>query len=495
MNIIRKLQDPQLVADFQYFFGVRPYYKNRNDKPVYHNNDTSKLDSKYEGGTTLEEEDLPAVRQRHPVPKAPSSVCQPEFEVTECGNQNKESSQSKWADQNNFLSVKSHIRQGSTASVGSNVSTGSSQSWADYLLGDGAIGGTEGSMDEDNTMSESESDELSYEILNRFWYVVFQCATEMGGEIFYAAFFCTWTWNVDGAVLRRVITIWMITMYFGQALKDILKVPRPACPPVVRLDPKWALEYGLPSTHAMFGASVPFSLLILTTNRYQLPWLICLAGAITWCLLVCGSRIYLGMHSVLDIVTGLILTAIILAVTLPWVDTIDQLALTHPWSPVICIILTIAMVVCYPATDRWTPARGDTAVIVGVGCGSLLGAWVNYQLGVIREPSLPPPYTVLWPTFNMMGLSLLRTILGLVVLVAIRAIFKSLSFATVCTLLKVNANDYHSKTSKVSAHHRIVVELTYKFITYIAIGFTVSYTAPLTFRLIGIERPTFYTEL
>lgn len=46
-------------------------------------------------------------------------------------------------------------------------------------------------------------------------------------------------------------------------------MPRPACPPVIRLDTKWELEYGLPSTHAMVGAAMPFSIFILSLSRYQ----------------------------------------------------------------------------------------------------------------------------------------------------------------------------------------------------------------------------------
>lgn len=362
------------------------------------------------------------------------------------------------------------------------------------LLGENT-GGTEGSMDEDNTLSESEAEEPNYTITNRFWYHLFFFSTALGGELFYSLFFCFWAWNVDGAVLRRVIMVWMVTMYIGQALKDLLKVPRPACPPVIRLDTKWELEYGLPSTHAMVGAAMPFSIFILSLSRYQLDWGLGLAIALTWCSCVCVSRIYLGMHSFLDVVCGLVLVSGLLWAMLPWVDTLDHLALTHPASPLITIILTIAMVVCYPATDRWTPARGDTTVIVGVGCGSLLGSWVNYQLGIIREPSLPPPYTVLWPTLNMVGLSLLRTSLGMVVIVAVRAIFKSLSFATICALLQVRTEDYVNKSGSLTSRRRLVVELFYKFITYIAIGFTVVYTGPMTFRLVGIERPTFYTEV
>jgi sphingosine-1-phosphate phosphatase 1 len=55
----------------------------------------------------------------------------------------------------------------------------------------------------------------------------------------------------------------------GQAMKDVLRLPRPAMPPVVQLESKWALEYGMPSTHAMVGLSVPLSILVFTYGRYQ----------------------------------------------------------------------------------------------------------------------------------------------------------------------------------------------------------------------------------
>merc|ERR1739838_287562 len=278
-------------------------------------------------------------------------------------------------------------------------------------------------------------------------------------------------------------------------MKDILKVPRPSAPPVLRLDTKWVLEYGLPSTHAMVGVTMPFSIFAFSVTRYQLDWGWCLAFAFLWCSIVCLSRLYLGMHSVMDIVCGVILAVGLMALILPWMDTLDHLALSHPASPFLCIILTIAMVVWYPTTDRWTPARGDTTVIVGVGCGTLLGSWANYQLGIIREPLLPPPYTVIWPTVNMVGLSLLRTVVGLVLIVAVRASFKSLSFATICALLQVRADDVRKKKDHISLRKRLIVELFYKFITYIAIGFTIIFTAPVAFRVMGVERPTFYTEI
>lgn len=70
-------------------------------------------------------------------------------------------------------------------------------------------------------------------------------------------------------------------MYVGQAAKDVIKWPRPASPPVFRLEKKYAFEYGMPSTHAMVGVGLPFLTFILTTNRYEVSYLAkCLACVI-----------------------------------------------------------------------------------------------------------------------------------------------------------------------------------------------------------------------
>lgn len=84
----------------------------------------------------------------------------------------------------------------------------------------------------------------------------------------------------------------------GQGIKDIVRWPRPG-PPVIQLQHKWAMEYGMPSTHAMVGVSIPFSVLLYTMDRYQynIPFGLCIA--IIWCTLICLSRLYLGMHTVL----------------------------------------------------------------------------------------------------------------------------------------------------------------------------------------------------
>ncbi|CAM1297286.1 SGPP1 (predicted), partial [Pycnogonum litorale] len=116
--------------------------------------------------------------------------------------------------------------------------------------------------------SDSEANG-GYKVNNSFWMYLFVFGASLGYEFFYASFFPFWFWNIDSAVGRRVIFVWSTTFYIGQGLKDIIKWDRPASPPVVCMEKLYAQEYGMPSTHAIVGVSVPFSLLIFTMNRYD----------------------------------------------------------------------------------------------------------------------------------------------------------------------------------------------------------------------------------
>lgn len=58
-------------------------------------------------------------------------------------------------------------------------------------------------------------------VVSRWWYYFFTAASLTGDEIFYTIFFPFWQWNVDGAVMRRVIVCWMVTMYIGECGDDV----------------------------------------------------------------------------------------------------------------------------------------------------------------------------------------------------------------------------------------------------------------------------------
>ena len=131
-------------------------------------------------------------------------------------------------------------------------------------------------------------------------------------------------------------------------------------------------------------------------------------------------------------------------------------------------------------------------MILGSASGIQLGAWLSYQLGSIRGPPVKPPYPIIYPSYEMLGLCLLRTIIGLVLVVATRAITKSLSYATMRALVKLRKE---KKEKDDVANSELFVKIGCKLITYTAIGINIMWFSPAVFRMLGIERPTFHTEI
>ena len=99
----------------------------------------------------------------------------------------------------------------------------------------------------------------------------FRFATELGYEPFYITVIPFFIWNIDSYVGRQAVLLWSISMYTGQALKPLIRWPRPASPPVIRLEhnPILEQEYGFPSTHSIVSTILPFYTLYLTQGRYE----------------------------------------------------------------------------------------------------------------------------------------------------------------------------------------------------------------------------------
>ena len=99
----------------------------------------------------------------------------------------------------------------------------------------------------------------------------FRLATECGHEPFYITFIPFIFWNIDGFLAYKAIVLWSISMYVGQACKQLFQWKRPANPPSFRLqqDPNLETEYGFPSTHATVSTVMPFYFFYGTYGRYE----------------------------------------------------------------------------------------------------------------------------------------------------------------------------------------------------------------------------------
>lgn len=102
-------------------------------------------------------------------------------------------------------------------------------------------------------------------------------------------------------------------------LKNTLCLPRPPVPPVEPLH--CCQDWSLPSHHALMAVNIPWYLWFYLQLQ-QPPSLSGQASAVLflcvslWCFLIMFSRMYLGVHSPADILTGGIVGCLLLAVWL-----------------------------------------------------------------------------------------------------------------------------------------------------------------------------------
>ncbi|XP_041120475.1 sphingosine-1-phosphate phosphatase 2-like [Polyodon spathula] len=157
-----------------------------------------------------------------------------------------------------------------------------------------------------------------YIVKNLFLYYLFRFATALGQEIFYITFFLCTYWNFDPYICRSLVGIWQIVMYVGQVSKDLLKWPHPFSPLVVKLEIRVDVEYGMPSTHAMAATSISFTFLLCTMHRHKYQFELGLMAAVVLSALVSLSRLYTGMHKLLDVICGVLIIAVVIAPTYPF---------------------------------------------------------------------------------------------------------------------------------------------------------------------------------
>ena len=319
-----------------------------------------------------------------------------------------------------------------------------------------------------------KSDErYRYFVRSRFFYYFFQFITRMGNEIFYILFLPIMTWNYDDRMLSFITITWALVMYVGQATKDIIKMPRPHTPPVVKIEEQYLLEYGFPSTHAMAAMTISFTMMhqIFTHSpSMELEHrLTIFAICFTIGSLVCLSRLYLGMHSLLDLSAGLLYSLALSALMTSrakWL--VDSLCSSLPFGVLVYLFFLLACVV-YPSRKRWSSARADTFLIQGVGAGIGLGMALKNHLGLHGIGKISE---LTYLTDNVtLSLLVSRALVGTIGVLIARYASKKIVYSLtrlVYRLPKSSDNDL-----KEFIKQKFFLELFYYFFTYSNVSFTV----------------------
>ncbi|XP_015273123.1 PREDICTED: sphingosine-1-phosphate phosphatase 2 [Gekko japonicus] len=326
--------------------------------------------------------------------------------------------------------------------------------------------------------SNSRKDHLhEYVVKNYFYYYLFTISAAMGQEVFYITFLPFTYWNINPYVGRRLIIMWSVVMYIGQVTKDLLKWPRPCSPPVVKLEKRAIAEYGMPSTHAMASTTISFTFVIATMNIYKYHFELGLMGAFVFSTLVGLSRIYTGMHTVLDVIVGSLISGLLVALMYPTWDFLDHLMITSPWCPIFCIVVPLLLCYNYPKLDYYSPTKADTTTILGASAGSGVGFWINNHSVTNYSAELVSPPSI---TAEMVLMALSKFLVGICFLVVIRQIIKSMALRALCSWYKVSVDD-------PIAGHRTEIEVPYKFITYFSIGLSATVLVPLLHEVLRLN--------
>lgn len=228
----------------------------------------------------------------------------------------------------------------------------------------------------------------------RFLDIVLPAVAFFGTEECFITMLPLLFWNghwLEGFFLCQMLAFALYLTGFG---KDVFSLPRPFCPPVSRKESNYNLEPGFPSTHSLTSSAIVVYLVLKHSAAWEAQWTAALVAM--WLLLLFG-RIYLGMHTPVDIVGGVLIGLALGALTI-WLDRSQLLqhvlAATsscsvatsafapdhcpswhHMYFPLTGLLIYIVCLVFYPDSPYSTPCFTDAVSFMGVGAGVLLSFW------------------------------------------------------------------------------------------------------------------------
>ncbi|KAG6554597.1 hypothetical protein Mapa_003615 [Marchantia paleacea] len=261
---------------------------------------------------------------------------------------------------------------------------------------------------------------------------------------FYTAFLPLVFWSGHSRLARHMTLLMALCLFLGNCVKDVVSAPRPPSPPVRKLlatgtEKDSAQEYGLPSSHTINTLCLAGYLLHYIEahwgeeNRFLL-WFI--AGCFG--LLITGvvyGRLYLGMHSPIDLVAGAAMGACLLAFWLAIENYVE--AFVSHGENVISFWATMAVLLlfAYPSPEQRTPSYEFHTAFNGVALGVVTGIHRTFYM-YHDGSALALPLT----TVRGASVLLLRLLVGLPVCLAVKAVSKALAIRMLpsfCNLLGV----------------------------------------------------------
>ena len=353
--------------------------------------------------------------------------------------------------------------------------------------------------------------------------VYFSVTAFFAEEEFYLIVLPLLFWNVDYSLALHMNYIVCGGLFVGNTIKDVFELPRPSSPPVWRpkhqeaIDSTMMKDFGFPSTHTMNAVSNSFFAFFylvsrgIVTTSVSYAW--CTAATIVWIVSLTLGRLYLGAHSVVDIVGGFWLGIVVFASYAYFEPTFTEYVATTNFLSVKCLVVTIVALLLCPQPRPPTPTFMQNALIAGLITGAAMGFRLRSDAGIENANSADPLIESApeWQRERPLALAALRTVGGYVFVLTVRFILKPTLRAILTAVgmykkpslvLKQKKDDgdgegkKKKKTIKAPRKSRVVLLLTrgvdilagaiIKTLTYFAMAFSITYVVPLIFFHLGI---------
>ncbi|MBE7029108.1 MAG: phosphatase PAP2 family protein [Ruminococcaceae bacterium] len=140
-------------------------------------------------------------------------------------------------------------------------------------------------------------------ISSPFWDFIFITISNLITDIPLVITLCVIYWCINKEKGIKIGFILLNGMQFNFIIKDIFKVERPYVKnsKIINKDIEYGYGYSFPSNHSQISSSFLFSFArYFNISKVFIPSLILV-------LMICFSRVYLGVHSILDVSVGFIL--------------------------------------------------------------------------------------------------------------------------------------------------------------------------------------------
>lgn len=175
--------------------------------------------------------------------------------------------------------------------------------------------------------------------------------THMGGELFFMVIAVTVFWCVSKRMGYYLMTVGFFGTILNQFLKILCCVPRPWVKDpgftIVESARAEATGYSFPSGHTQNAVATYGGIARYTRRR----WLRGVCIALT--LVICFSRMYLGVHTPLDVGVSFVIAAALVLLVYPLMEEADR-------RPRVLTAMIGVMVLCSAAFIVYLYLRGDT---------------------------------------------------------------------------------------------------------------------------------------